>query len=210
MTTVNTIDGDLRVTGDIRFDGSLTPKQSRSSILSQRDYVINTIPLTDFRVWDSFATNLPATSAADDLGLYGGTFATSAPMIKTYDVKAAGAVTLYARGILSIPENYVAAESVSILLHAGMGTTVADTSATIDIQAYKSNEEGGISSDLCTTSAQSINSLTMADKTFVLTATSLSPGDQLDVRIAVAVNDAATATAVIAQIGAVQLLTDVV
>jgi hypothetical protein len=91
-----------------------------------------------------------------------------------------------------------------------MLTTVADTSATIDVEAYESAKTTlKTGSDLVTTAAQSINSLTFADKAFDLTVTDLSPGDQLDIRFTVAVVDAATGTAVTAALASVELLLDI-
>ena len=110
---------------------------------------------------------------------------------------------------MQLPHNYVAGETVTIRLRAGMKTTVADTSATVDVQAFKSNNEGAVDgSDLCATAATTCNSLTPADKDFTITPTTLSPGDWLDVRIAIATNDGATAGAVIGFIGRAQLLCD--
>jgi hypothetical protein len=154
-------------------------------------------------------TVLPGTSAADDLGLYGGTFATGSPLVQTYDVKNAGAVTLYARFECIVPDRYVAAETFTLRIYAGMETTVASASATVDIQAYLMDGEGGIGSDLCATAAQSINSLTYANKDFTITPATLTAGAKLDVRIAVAVSDTATGTAVIASIGKISRLVDI-
>jgi len=167
------------------------------------------VKLTDFRVWDAFQTPLPGTSATDDLGLYGGTFATNSPQIKTYDVKAAGAQTLRARALITLPAEYEDAETVNIRIHGGMETTVADGSCTVDVEAYEVDSEGGISADLCDTGAQNMNFLVKDDYDFVITATDLVAGDVLDVRISIAVSDGATATAVIAAIGAVELLCDI-
>ena len=101
-------------------------------------------------------------------------------------------------------------QTVNLRLHAGMITTVADTTATLDVVAYASDEEAGIGADLCTTAAQSINSLVFADYDYVITATALAPGDVLDVRIHTAVNDAAGGATVKACVGATQLLCDTV
>lgn len=167
------------------------------------------IPLTALQVHDALGTFLPSTSANDDLGLYGGTFGTDAPIVKTYDVKAADEVTLYARVVRSLPVEYEAGESVSIRVHAGMVGTVADTSATVDVEVYKSDGAGAVDgSDLSATAAQSINSLTFANKDFSVTADSLAPGDVLDIRLKVVVNDAETASAVAAAIGKLELLCD--
>lgn len=182
----------------------VTPLIPRSS-LQQNSYDDYLIRMTDWRVWDAFHTVLPGTSANDDLALIGGTFATASPSIQTYDLKAAGAQTLYARILGRLSPEYVAGQAVMIRAHAGMLTTVADTTATIDFQVYQSDEEAGISADLCQTAAQSINSLTLADKDFTIDPSVLSPGNALDIRMALAINDGATATAVIGIVGAVKL-----
>lgn len=207
MANITTIGSDLLVQGNFYCSGNL-PEQPRSRL--QQDALASfPVKLTDFRVWDAFQTVLPGTSASDDLGLYGGTWATSSPAIKTYDVKAAGALNLYARVLMQLPECYDAGQTVQIRAKAGMVTTVADVSCTLDFVVYESDKFAGIGSDLCATAATTINSLTQADKDFTITATGLTAGDILDVRMHVAVNDAASATAVIAQIGAVELLCDI-
>lgn len=219
---MSTITGNLVVTGNISSasmdvsSGSVTNASVAAtaaiarSKLAQDVLEIYPIPLTDFRVWDAFQTNLPGTSASDDLGLYGGTFGTNVPKIKTYDVKAAGAVTLYARACVPIPIEYDDTHTIQLRARAGMETTVASASATIDFQAYERVITGGaVGSDLVSTSAISINSLTFANCDFTIDGTDLVGGDWLDVRVVVAVNDAATATAVIASIASIELLCDV-
>lgn len=207
MTFVTKIDGDLRVAGDVRIDGSLTPDLPRSSI-AQEALAQFVVPMDSLRTWDAVGTNLPGTAADDDLGFDGGTWATDSPCITTGDVKAASS-TRYARFQVSLPPEYDAGETVKIRFHAGMKTTVADTSCTLDLVVYKSDEEAGIGSDICATAAQDINDLTDADYDFTITATGLTAGDTLDCRIAVAYVDGATGTAVIAQIGAIKLLCDI-
>lgn len=204
----SSVTGDLSVTGNVTLGGVLRPDVPRSN-MELETLAQYPIPWADWRVWDAFGTNLPATPLTDDLGLVGGTFGTDGPSIQTEDLKAAGATTSYARAVVTLPPEYQAGRSVRIRLHAGMLTTVADTTATIDVEAYKLDEEAGIGSDLCATAAISINNLVLSDKDFTITASGLEPGDQLDVRIAVAVNDAATGTAVVAIVGAAHVLADI-
>lgn len=206
MTQVGRFDGDVRVTGNLQVDGTL-PNYARSN-LAQDPNAVFTVPWVDFRVWDALATNLPATGANDDLGLYGGTFGSASPKLSTGDVKAAGC-TRYARCQFQLPAEYDAGQSVTLRCHAGMTTTVADTSASLDVECYKSDTEAGVGSDICATAAQSINSLTDADKDFTITPTGLTAGDVLDIRLTITVVDAATGTAVIADIGAVEMLVDI-
>lgn len=215
------IDGDMYIAGALTADtmtlsaSCVTNDSVSSSAAIARTKLAQTVlaeypvELTRFRVWDAMQTNLPGTSAADDLGLIGGTFATASPMIQTYDVKAAGAQTLRARVVLNMPIEYDAAETVNIRVRGGMITTIADNSCTVDIECCKLDEDGAVAADICATAAQSINSLTKADKDFTITATTLNPGDQLDVRVTIAVNDAATATTVKAALSKISLLCDV-
>lgn len=198
------VDGDLSAGGTISFSEGLARDQ-----LQLEDLVEFAVPLTDCRVHDALQTNLPGTSSSDDLALVGGTFGSASPSLQTYDVKTAGAVTLRARLQVKLPAEYVAGETVRLRLRAGMKTTVADTSCTLDVEAYESNKEAGVGSDLVTDAAQSINSLTFANKDFNINPSGLRAGDVLDVRITVAANDAAGATAVIACIGGITLLCDI-
>lgn len=166
------------------------------------------IQLTQLRVWDAITTLLPAAGASDDLGLVGGTFGSASPSLQTSDSKAAS-TTQRARFQWALPPEYVAAQRLRLRLHAGMLTTISDTTATVDVEVYESNREAGVGSDLCATSAKTINSLTLADKEFDIDVSGLEPGDMLDVRITIAIVDAATATAVKGVIGAIEWLVDI-
>lgn len=186
------ISGDLQVTGNLRLGGSVQPGVSRTDLLLE-SLVAHPIPWTSWRVWDALQTNLPGTPATDDLGLVGGTFGTATPSLQTEDLNNAGATNNRARAIITLPPNFVAAGQVRLKFTAGMLTNPADTTATLDAEAYLLDGEAGITgSDLVSTSALSINSTTLAEKEFTVDGSSLSPGDQLDVRITTAINDAAT------------------
>jgi hypothetical protein len=199
----------LMVTGTITVKSDGITAQDRSSILRQDANAIFPIDLTALRVWDAFATNLPGTAATDDLALVGGTFGTSPPVVSAGDLKAVGATTRYARFQVRLPECYDSGETITLSLSAGMATTVADTSCTLDVECYKIDKVGGIGSDLCSTAATSINSLVFAAIPFTITASGLVAGDVFDVRIAIACNDAATGTAVTPTIAAIDLLCDI-
>lgn len=164
--------------------------------------------LTDARVWDAIASLAPSSAAADDLALVGGTWGTDAPLLSAGDLKAAGATTRYTRLQIPIPANYQDGETIQVRLRCAVETTVADTTCTVDCEVYKGDGTGAVGSDLITTAAQSINSLTPADFDFTIDATAVDPGDLLDLRIAIACNDAATVTAVTPVIYSVTLLCD--
>ena len=211
MATVQNITGDVSISGSLRLGGTLSPALVKANILALAELQPFPIPLTDFRVWDAMHTVLPGTPATDDLALIGGTFGTATPSIRTEALKALGATNKRARVLVQLPWEYAAGESVSLRFVAGMITTVAGTSATLDVEAYKlqADPDDAIGSDLVTTSATTINSLTFANIDFALTPTGLSPGDILDIRITIAVNDGATATPVLAGITSCKLLCDV-
>lgn len=212
LSTVNsdvTVQGDLRVAGTLRLGEQGSTGVQRAD-MDQESLTPFDLPPETWRIYDNMDALLPdPPTTGDDIGIVSGTFGSATPSMQTRDVKAVGAAPHYARRLVQLPFNYVAGETVMIRLHAGMVTTVADTTATVDVECYKSDNEGGVDgSDLCATAAQSCNSLTAADKDFTITPTSLSPGDWLDIRIAIHVNDAATGTAVKGMIGRAQLLCD--
>lgn len=199
---------DVAITGSLTIANNAISAQTRATIMRQDANAIFPIPFTDLRVWDAIATNLPGTSAADDLGLINGTFGTAPPTVGSGDVKASS-TTRYARFQVALPECYDSGETVSISISAGMVTTIADTSCTVDVECYRLDKDAGIGADLCATSAQTINSLVFADKSFSITPSGFVAGDVLDVRITIACVDAATATAVKPTIGAIDLLCDI-
>lgn len=168
------------------------------------------IPLEEWRIFDSASyAVLPNTAASDDLGLYLGTQGTTGLSIKTSDGKAT-TITQKARARFWLPPEYDAGESVAIVAFAGMETTVSDTTATVDFSVYKkSTADYTHGSDLVTTSATSINSETLAAKSFDITPTGLVNGDELSILMTVAITDSATGTAVIGLITQVYFLLDV-
>lgn len=206
-TTV--FDGNLRVTGNLQVDGKRNPSTDRDEF-TQENLVPYPISLVTCFV-DTTGQPLPSAATGTILTLAPGTYGTGAPALSAGDLKAAGATTRRARCVMPLPAEYVAGQTVQIRASAGMLTTVADTTCTLAIEAYKVARDStvGGSSNLVTTSAQTINSLTFADKVYAVTPAGLSPGDQLDIRVSIACNDAATATAVKATIGSIEMLLDI-
>lgn len=170
----------------------------RSKLASEQ--LKDNIPLELVRVWDAFQTSLPTTASSDDLGLIPGTWATDAITLQTSDAKNT-TVTQRARFVYRLPLNYASGNLINVVAWAGMRTTVANGTATIDFEAYKKNDSTGlVGSDLVTTAATTINSLTASEKSFVIDPTGLVSGDELDIRVTIAITDTATATAVIGRI----------
>jgi hypothetical protein len=190
---------------------SATAAIARSK-LAQDTYQPYVIKLQDLRVWDDVTEWLPNASANDDLAIVDGTFGTDAYTMSAGDVKGVGAVTRYARGTVALPAEYDDGASVRFRIRAAMETTVADTSATVDVEAYLLDEDGtlnGSPTDLVSNAALSINSLTVANYDFELATTSLVSGSEIDFRVTVACNDGASVTVVRPSIYKVTLLCDI-
>ncbi len=199
-----TADGDII---EATIDGGAAAIQGTRTTWAQEDAAVYPVKITDLRVWDAPSTvAVAATAANDDLAVVYNTFGTANPTVETGDLKNAGATSRKVGFQFALPVEYVAGETITLRLNAGMKTTVASVSATVDAQVTNQDDP---TTDICATAAQSINSLTAANKDFTITPTNAAPGDLLDVVLTVAVNDSGTATAVIGQINKIQLLLDV-
>lgn len=203
MALAQQIIGDLTVTGSITAS-SLTGGVDRSNITKT---LLNMYPLPvmDFRVWDAFQT-LIATAGTDDLGVSAGVWGTGTPYVQSSDGKAT-TITQYARTMFTLPPEYVSGDSMTLRVYAGMLTTVSDTTATVDAEVFAVGASTLISgTDLVTTSATTINSLTFANVDFTMTPTGRAAGDVLDIRLRIAITDGATVTVVRGAISKAQLL----
>ena len=208
MAAQTLLQGNVRITGKLQVDGGTAPTIDRDN-LTQEDLVPYPIPL--FTFFDhSTGQPLPSAAASDNLTLAPGTYGTGAPCLSAGDLHSAGATTRRARCTKSLPAEYVAGQTIQIQASAGMLTSLADTSCTLTVEAYLIAGDSTVSgSNLVTTAAQTINSLTFADKVYAVNPAGLSPGDQLDIRVSIACTDAATATAVKPTLATVELLLDI-
>jgi hypothetical protein len=105
-----------------------------------------------------------------------------------------------------VPVEYVAGETITLRAAAFTGTTVADTSSTIDFQVYRL---AAPTVDICATAATSINALTVANKDFTITPTNVVPGDVLDIRMTYAGVDSGNLGVIVPTINQVTMLLDV-
>jgi len=181
---------------------------TRSS-LAQEASIVHHFNLLTARVHDDPVSLLPSSPGTnDDLGLFGTSFSTNTPFLETGDLGGQNGVTQFARFLLPIPPQYD--DDALIRLHAAISSTnTADTSATVDVEAFKTDEEGGVDgSDLVTVSSKDFNSTSFADFDFTLDDSKLSVGDLLDVRVAATIDDGSGNT-VKGKIGSVALVMDV-
>lgn len=164
------------------------------------------IDLTQMKVHDARATNLPAAAANDDMGIITGTPGTDAPTLQGVDF-GGGSTDEKAAFAFALPPSYVAGSPITVRVKAGMVTGVSDGTATVDVEAWKRDGTGAAGADLCSTAAQSINSLTAANKDFTITPTGLVAGDVLDVRLSFGGSDVGNAVVMIPEIQDVRVLT---
>ncbi len=167
------------------------------------------IDLESVRIFDSTSNAvLPNTAANDDLGLILGTLGTDGHSIQTGDAKAT-TVTQKGRFTSHVPAEYEDGGAISLVAFAGMKTTVSDTTATVDFSVYAKDTDNTHGSDLVTTGATTINSLTLSAIPFVITPTGLVSNQELSVLMTVAITDGATGTAVIGLISQLYWLCEV-
>lgn len=199
---------NVQVQGNLAVAGNL-PSYPRTSLATDTNQIL-ALPFHIWRVWDAVATVLPGTSAADDLGYITGTHGTAGSYIGTSDLKAAGSTTRYARCLVVLPPEYVAASTVSVRFSAGCITTIADTAATLNIDVREvSRVDRTVGSNLYAGAALDIRSTTFAEKQFALSSSGLTAGDILDIKVTMIINDAATATPVIGAWNAAELYTTI-
>jgi len=187
---------------------SITGTVARSNLVQDdaAPYVIDLV--TDMRVFDARQTNLPGTAANDDMGLITGTPGTDAPTLQGVDFGGTSTDEKCAF-TFRLPAEYVSGETITLRVRAAMLTTLSDGTATVDAQVYKEDGAGAVGADICATAAQSINSLTPANKDFTITPTGLVAGDVLQVVLAFGGSDVGNLGVMIPEISKVTMLLDV-
>jgi len=163
---------------------------------------VYTVPLTSIREND--LTALGTAASAAKFGLVAGTHGTASPALVS-EAANANSKTDTCRLQFSVPGGYTAAQNLTVTIHAHVDTTPLTVACTLDVQAYESTGEKGISADICATAAQDINSATWADKSFTITGTDLVAGDVLDIELTVVANDTGGAVNKAAELGKIKI-----
>ena len=152
---------------------------NHAGLLDATGAAIETFPLQDCKL--QTLLQLAATAASGVFGLSAGTFGSASPVLVGETI-AGDTKTDYTRFLWTAPADYVAASNVTLTIHARVSDTVSGAK-TLDVEAYKSNKEAGIGSDICATAAQTLSSSAWANYAFTLTGTTLVAGDVLDIRL---------------------------
>lgn len=174
----------------------------RSNAILETSQIIR-VPLIDFKMTTGILSS--GTPSAGEFGRSVGGWSTGGYRMIT---ETANGNTKTDRTMVrfALPQNYEDGEDIVVRVRARTSPT-ANTTATIDMQAYKSNEEGGAGSDLNGTAAQACNSATWADYSFTIDGTTLAAGDELELWIEMIINDSGGTSSAIGHIGSVELLT---
>jgi len=173
------------------------PFATRSECSLELAQVLDSSPLQNIR--GSAGLPLAAAASAGQFGFVVGGWGTGGSVLEG-EAASGNTKTSNASLIFFLPQNYEAATDITLKIKARTSVVLA-TASTLDVQAYKSDENGGVGSDLCTTAAQSINSATWAEISFTITGTTLNPGDMLEVYIQCVADDSTGANAGKSQIG---------
>ena len=205
MTNENmTFQKDVIISGTTNIGGTVTgmTRAKLDTEAIQRHY----LKTTDWRKKSDMAVPLPATASSPDLGVYtnpAGPGAATPPVMRTEDIKTLAAAVRNARTLVQLPYNYVSTNTVQLKVAAGMITTVADDTCTIDCEVYLVSQTDDVyttGTDLNQVAAQSINNLVYSEKTFPIDGSVLAANDILDVLLFITSTDAASGTAVIGAI----------
>jgi len=165
------------------------------------------LPLTEFCVTGTGARlGASAGTPAGAFGLTVGTHGSATPIIVGEDAYY-NSKTNRMRIQRAIPPEYVAGETLQIVIRAKVGATMG-TEQSIDVSCYLSDEEGGLGSDLIATAAQNLTT-SYVDYTFTVTAGGLAAGDVLDIEITGVANDTGGTANEHIYIGKVSLLKDI-
>lgn len=146
----------------------------------------------------------------DDMQIVTGTFGTGLPYLasRNLDATVTGSATLTykARQQFTLPPEYKDGTDVTLRFAAGMLTAIASVSALVDAQVYVSGRDTTIDgSDLVSTAATSMNSLTFAEKSFTVSGAGLVSGSVLDILISL-IGTSATASSHFAAIAHTEAL----
>jgi len=153
----------------------------------QEDLVLYTIPIRAWRKTAGSMAVLPSAGDGTDLATSGGTHGAGSPVLKSSIVDLSTVVEK-ARTQFILPVEYISGGAVLFRIRVKMPNAADPGATTIDLECYKSDNEGGVGADICATGLQTYNT-SYANYDFVITPTGLVAGDRLDLEITNSIND---------------------
>ena len=161
------------------------------------------LSLQDFKL-PATLLQLAATAGSSILGLVSGTHGSASPLL-VGNAASGNSKSDSARICIAVSPFYAAGATVTLRIRAKATVGLAFAATTVDTLVYRSDLAAGVSSDLCTTNAQTITT-SAANYDFTLTPTSMNPGDILDILVTALANDTGGTTGTIIQIYNVELI----
>ena len=121
-----------------------------------------------------------------------------------------GSIETFSAGfVYTLPVEYVDAGIIKVRISAGMIINLADNLADISIGIVRSDEIGGVGSELILTSLQSCNSTTFANYDFAIDSSTLVAGDTLQGMITLRGRDDASPSNVYGAITSIKFMAEI-
>lgn len=153
------------------------------------------LPLSEFRKPDAIKDVLSDTGTGTYLGLADD----PAAYALTTSAVSSGTATRSASFIYTVPSNYKAGTNITVRIRAKVDT-VPGTSATLSA-TFKAISDGGLGSNLVTTSAQNLTT-SYVDYDFTVNGASLTPGALCILTVTIAITTSSAVTGTIAKVEA--------
>lgn len=210
---MSTIDGSVLFSGDVTVAGTLTQLKAMPDDTIARSKLIEDAlaeyvqKLQDMRVTGTGA--LLGTSAGTPSGAFGltvGTHGSATPVI-VGETASNNSKTNKLRFTYELRPEYVAAGTVHVRVRAKVDGTLA-TAQTLDLTCFKADEDGGLGSDLCTTTIKTLTT-SYVDYAFIINPAGLAVGDVLDIEITGVADDTGGAANKAIYISKVSVLADI-
>ena len=143
------------------------------------------LSLQDFKL-PATLLQLAASPGSSILGLTSGTHGSASPIL-TGNGANNNSKSDSARILFTVPPQYATGSTVTVRVRCKVSAAAA-TAQTIDVLAFRSDLAAGVSSDLCTTAAQTITT-SYANYDFTLTPSAMAAGDVIDLLVTLLAND---------------------
>ena len=165
------------------------------------------MPLCSLRYADGTTVN--ATGAAGNPKLVMGGWGSGTGILQGEDAHGTTKTETVCLEI-PVPECYDDGQDIKLTISARVNDSGAGTMSvkTIDVEAYEVAEAGTAGSDLCATAAQDLTT-SMAQYTFVITATGLVRGDMLRILVRTVITESGGTGAQKAEIGGISVQMDI-
>lgn len=165
--------------------GSIADNSVERIKLTTETLVAYPIPLSQCKAGGAGSTGniLDCNGIANSYRIMVGAYGTGGAFLRSADFAGGTTVTATLLTEFALPAEYVAGTDFEVVVNAGLwddGLGAALGTCTVDVQAYKLDDEGSPGSDINTDAAQNIT-LTATNYSFTISGTGLVAGDRLEI-----------------------------